>query len=88
MGQLSSSMISRVGQNRIYTPYMTVYLVIYLPGISYMHRIYIVLANPIQSIKEGEDSEVFKSLMTLTLTHSTRRIWPEEGQEGRTCVRT
>jgi len=36
----------RVGQNRIYTPYMTVYLVITLPEIPYMHRIYMVLANP------------------------------------------
>ena len=33
--------ISRVGQNRIYTPYMTVYLVISLLKILYMHRIYI-----------------------------------------------
>ena len=35
----------RVGQNRIYTPYMTVYLVISLPKIPYLHRIYMVLAN-------------------------------------------
>jgi len=35
-----------VGQNRIYTPYMTVYLMISLPKIPYIHRIYIVLANP------------------------------------------
>jgi len=31
----------RVGQNRIYTPYMTVYLVIFLPNIPNIHRIYI-----------------------------------------------
>ena len=36
----------RVGQNRIYTPYMTVYLVTSLPKIPYIHRIYMVLANP------------------------------------------
>ena len=36
----------RVGQNRIYTPYMTVYLLIFLPKFSYIHRIYMVLANP------------------------------------------
>jgi hypothetical protein len=35
--------ILRVGQNRIYTPYMTVYSMISLPKI---HRIYMVLANP------------------------------------------
>ena len=39
--------IQRVGQNRIYTPYMTVYLVISLPKIPYIHRIYMVLANPL-----------------------------------------
>jgi len=39
--------ISRVGQNRIYAPYMAVYLVISLPNVPYMHRIYMVLANPI-----------------------------------------
>ena len=37
----------RVGQNCIYTPYMTVYLVISLQIIPYIHRIYMVLANPI-----------------------------------------
>jgi hypothetical protein len=36
----------RVGQNRIYTPYMTVYLMISLPEIPYIHRINMVLANP------------------------------------------
>ena len=39
--------ICRVGQNCIYTPYMTVYLVISLPIIPYVNRIYMVLANPI-----------------------------------------
>jgi len=38
--------MSKVGQNRIYKPYMTVYLVIFLPKIPYIHRIYMVLANP------------------------------------------
>ena len=33
--------ISKVGQNRIYTPCMTVYLAIPLPKIPYVHRIYI-----------------------------------------------
>ena len=36
----------RVGQNHIYTPDMTVYLVISLPKIPFIHRIYMVLANP------------------------------------------
>jgi hypothetical protein len=36
----------RVGQNRIYTPHITVHLAIFLPKIPYKHRIYMVLANP------------------------------------------
>jgi len=31
----------RVGQNRLYAPYMTVYLVISLPKIPYIHRLFI-----------------------------------------------
>jgi len=42
--------ISRVGQNRINTPYMNVYLVIFLPKIPYIYTVYtykcMVLANP------------------------------------------
>ena len=37
----------RVGQNRTSAPYMTVYSVISLPKIPYIHRIHMVLANPI-----------------------------------------
>jgi len=36
----------RVGQIRVYTPYMTVYLAISLPKKPYIHRIYMVLVNP------------------------------------------
>ena len=36
----------RVHQNRIYAPYMTVYVVISLPKMPYIRRIYMVLANP------------------------------------------
>ena len=35
----------RVGQNRMYAPYMAVYLVLSLRKIPCMHRIYMVLAN-------------------------------------------
>jgi hypothetical protein len=34
------SVMSRIGQNRIYTTYMTVYLVISLPNLPYIHHIY------------------------------------------------
>jgi len=39
--------ISRVGQIRKYIPYMAVLLVISLPKIPYINRIYMFLANPI-----------------------------------------
>jgi hypothetical protein len=42
----SHLLICRAGHNRIYTPYMTVYLVISLPKMPYTHRICMVLANP------------------------------------------
>ena len=42
--------MSRVGQNRIYTPYMTVHLVISLPKIPNVNRIYMVLANPTSEV--------------------------------------
>ena len=42
--------ICRGGQNRIYIPYMTVYLVISLPKIPYINRIYMVLANSIHNV--------------------------------------
>ena len=38
--------IYRVGQNQIYTPYLTVHLVIFLPRIPCVHRKYMVQANP------------------------------------------
>jgi len=36
----------KVGQNRVYTTYMTVYLVIFLPKTPHIHWIYMILANP------------------------------------------
>ena len=42
---LYSFVIIRVGQNRIYAPYMTVYLVIFLPRLPHIHRVYMVMAN-------------------------------------------
>jgi len=43
---LSPSHISRLGQIRMHTPYMTVYLAISLRKIPCIHRMYTVLANP------------------------------------------
>ena len=42
--------MNRVGQNRIYTPYMTVYLVISLPKIPYIHRIFMPVANLVHRV--------------------------------------
>jgi len=39
-------LITRVGQNRINAPYMTVYLAMSPPKVPCIHRIYVVLANP------------------------------------------
>jgi len=38
--------VGRVGQNHVYTLYMTIYLVMSLPKVPYTHRTYMVLANP------------------------------------------
>ena len=38
---MTVNVIVRVGQNRIYTPYMTVCMVISLLKIPYVHRIYV-----------------------------------------------
>jgi hypothetical protein len=46
----SAPYILRVGQNRIYSPYM-----IFLPKIPFLHRIYMVLANPKHAYTKSED---------------------------------
>jgi len=43
------SVAPRLGQDRIYTPYITVYCVLSLPKITYIHCTYMVLANPSQT---------------------------------------
>ena len=40
------NLMFRVGQDRLFTTYMTVYLVIPLPKIPYLHHLNLVLANP------------------------------------------
>jgi len=57
----------RVGQNCIYTPYMTVYLVISLPKIPYIHRIYMVLANPNH---DGWEAQTSTHIGARTHTHT------------------
>ena len=48
----------RVGQNRICAPYMTLYLVISLPKIPYIHRIYIpyIWSWPTLEMPDGKTS--------------------------------
>jgi len=66
--------ICRVGQNRIYTPYMTVYIVISLPKIPYIHRIYMVLANPRNMVQH-----MARSFIKCVSDHcflKPRLLWP------------
>jgi uncharacterized membrane protein YidH (DUF202 family) len=63
--------MNRVGQNRIYTPYMTVYLVIALLKLPYTNRIYMVLANPkYETSLEG----------WIWLVVGLNALWPTMGQ--------
>jgi len=43
LSSLLNSIVTRLGQDRICTPYMTVYLMISQPEIPYIHRIYIYI---------------------------------------------
>jgi len=77
-------LIFRVGQNRIFTPYMTVYLVISLPKIPYIHRIYMVLANPTHTVRmsawffdfenRASSGIIAHSHMRITICFPTLRI--------------
>ena len=68
----SQGVISRVGQNRIYTPYVTVNSVISLPKIPYIHRIYMVLAD--LSYKVFERSHVLGSSSEVSFERQRRRL--------------
>ena len=69
---LGKHVVSRVGQNRIYTPYMTVYLVISLPRLLYIHRIFMVLANPsrIPTDRHGFTTHAHTRTLIHTCTHT------------------
>jgi len=61
-GWLCASLVCimrRVGQNRIYTYIYTVYLVVSKPKIPYVHRIYMVLANPRNTISKITNKIVY-----------------------------
>jgi hypothetical protein len=77
----------RVGQNRIYTPYLAVHLVISLPNIPYIHRIYMVMANPIrmphaleQAVRQfgpsSNNMHTHECIHTHTLNHTHTRAGP------------
>jgi len=57
--------VCRVGQNRIYTPYMTVYLVLSLPKIPYINRIYMVLANSTYLLSSDRVSAIMQAYLAL-----------------------
>ena len=57
---------TRVGQDRIYTPYMDINLMISLPELPYIYRTYMVLANPTQ------DTCTHRNVRTHAHPHKTR----------------
>jgi hypothetical protein len=78
----------RVDQNRIYTPYMTVFLVISLPKIPYVHRIYMVLANPKHSPKLLCNFPVSRSDTYRAYTHVHTYKYTHIHKYARTHTRT
>ena len=60
------------GQNRIYAPYMTVYLVISLPRIPCMHHIHVVMANPTYC------SLTNSIAFSTHIAHPVTDIWPTQ----------
>jgi hypothetical protein len=66
-----TSQTIRVGQNRIYTPCTTVYLVISLPKTPYINRIYVVLANP------TNHHTAVATALSLDIHIATAKGWPE-----------
>ena len=64
--------INKVGQNRIYTLYMAVSMVISLPKIPYIHRMYMVLANPINKRFRPRMSI---GLYPVTSVHKQQCVW-------------
>ena len=65
----------RVGQSRIYTPYMTIYLVMSLPNIPCIHRVYMVLSNPTNApyfvLTVPDVFAIQMLLMSLQATHAS-----------------
>jgi len=57
--------IHRVGQNQMYTPYITVYSVIFLPKIPYIHRICILYIY-------GSGQPYHTPYETLLMTHDVK----------------
>ena len=55
----------RFGQNHIYTPYMTIYLVVSLSKVPYINRIYIIMANPMYVCWRGRGCVLILCLSDL-----------------------
>jgi hypothetical protein len=63
--------IYRVGQNRIYTPYMTLCLVISLPKVPYIHCNYMALAN-LSYLRITHGANVLPTTATCCIMTSSR----------------
>jgi hypothetical protein len=63
----SERYMSKVSQDRIHTLYMTVCLVIFLPKLPEIHRIYGVLANPTHYLSKGQKISVSNVALQLDI---------------------
>jgi len=73
-GRVQSLQMARVGQDRLYAPYMTVYLMTSLPRTPYVHRIwlYMDLANPTDGTTSHHGSAI--CLMTTSERPNSHQV--------------
>jgi len=82
--------IHRVGQNRTYTPYTVVYLVVSLQKKTYVHQIYMVLTNPEHTAKLTVMvcEKVERTIVALPAQGSISSELTSAGLEGSTEILT
>ena len=84
---MGSQGTGRVGQDRIYAPYMTIYLVVSLPKIPCIYRICMVLANPrYGTCTYSEDAGGVRAMSVHTCTLS-KNAGGVRAMSAHTCTR-